>query len=176
MLSEKSIMKIVRAYAASPSGIKAIKDKYDIDYNSDMDIGKSLAKMRKVAESAKQILHRHVSSVIGSIDLNDIVICEPVVSKEGEVHITLSFREDALFRQSLQPQRFPHGVEDIVLHFSQGWNAKGAVFGSWHGSDTWSQRAKLPNIFLYNAVLEINKTIKGTAIAELKEEYDKSHI
>ena len=176
MLCEKSIMKMVRAYAASPCGKKAIKDKCGIDYDPNMDTGKSLAKMRKVAESAKQILHRHVSSVIGSIRIDDIVMGEPVASKDGTTQITLSFREDALFRQSLQPQMFPHGVEDIVLHFTQGWNAKGSVFGSWHGSDTWSQRAKLPNIFLYNAVLEINKAIKGIAIAELKEEYDKSHI
>jgi len=171
MLSEKSIMKIVRAYAASPRGKKAIKDKCGIDYDPNTDMGRSLAKMRKIAESARQILHRHISSVIGSIDLNEIVIGEPKTNKDGEVHITLSFREDALFRQSLQPQKFPHGIEDIVLHFARGWNAKGAVFGSWHGTDTWSRRAKNPERFLTEAILEINERVKGVAVAKLKGEY-----
>jgi len=172
MISEKSIMEKVREYAASPSGRKAIKEKHGIDYVP-IDGKVAAARMSAVALKARQILFRYISEVIGNISIDDIIIGEPVIKKDGTVQIMLSFREDSLFRQSLQPNRYPRGVDDIVLHFSRGWNAKGAVYGSWHGSDTWSRRAKAPDRFLKDAVEEINLQVNGIATAELKGEYKK---
>jgi len=170
MISEKFIMEKVKEYAASPSGRKAIKEKHGIDYML-VDGKVAAARMSAVALKARQILFRHISEVIGSINIDDIIIGEPVIKKDGTVQIMLSFREDALARQSLQPNKYPRGIEDIVLHFSRGWNAKGAVFGSWHGSNTWSRRAKASDRFLFDAVEEINLQVKGMATAELKGEY-----
>jgi len=166
-------MEKVREYAASPAGRKAIKEKHGIDYVP-VDGKVAAARISAVALKVRKILFRHISGVIGSISIEDIIIGEPIIRKDGTVQIMLSFREYALFRESLQPNRYPRGVEDIILHFSRGWNAKGAVFGSWHGSDTWSRRAKLPDRFLKDAIAEINLQIKGIATAELKGEYAKS--
>jgi len=176
MITQKAIMQKVRAYAASPAGKKAIKKQYGVEYNPKKDDGgvdAALRKMHTVASKAREILHRHISVVINSIQIDDIVIGDPFVDKAGMARITLSFKEDALFRPSLQSNKYSRGVEDIVLHFTHGWSAGGSVFGRWHGTPTWSRRAKLPDNFLLLAIEEINLYIKGTATADLKGEYVK---
>ena len=173
MISEKVIMDKVRAYVASPIGKKAIKKKLGIDYDPKQDTI-ALSQINAIAEKARQILHKHIAAVIASIALEDIIVGVPQIIKDSEIKISLSFREDALFRKSLDPIKFPLGVEDIVLHFAKGWRANGAVFGSWHGTDTWSRRAKSGDSFLQEALIEINKSIKTTAIAELKGDYANS--
>jgi len=116
MISEKLIMEKVKEYAASPVGRKAIKEKHSIDYVP-VDSKVAAARMCATALKAQKILHRHICDVISSITTDDILIGEPTIKKDGTAEIILSFREDALFRQSLQPSKYPRGVEDIVLHF-----------------------------------------------------------
>ena len=172
MISEKVIMEKLREFAASSAGKKAIKEKHGVDFVP-LHSRVAAARMSAIAFKARQILHRHISAVIDSIKLEDILIGEPFIDKTGMANITLSFKEVVLFRPSLQPSKYSRGIDDIVLHFTHGWNAKGAVFGSWHGANTWSRRAKLSDNFLQKALDEINLQIKNIAVAELKDSYKK---
>ena len=174
MLSEEYIMKLCEQYAASPHGRTAIKEKYGIDYNP-KDKGSVIA---VYGEKMRRILFEVVNQVIPSFLLEDIIIGQPVRDKAGRVSLKISFRSDALFRESLDPVMYG-GVDDIVLHFAYGWHAKGYVYGLWHRPG-WnggrlvqvrSRKDREPNRFLKHAVWEFNEQAKGVAVAELEAPY-----
>jgi hypothetical protein len=176
MLSEKYIMGLLKKYASSPEGKKAIKDTYGIDYNPKKYTPQYF---KKWGNKMKQILLKHINSVIPTISESDIIVNEPTVSEGGKYTLQISFNKDALFRPSLNPDRRDWtgrnitvknnqiGIEDIVIHFTYGWNARGSVYGEWHGENVWSRRSRQPNDFLERAIDEFNKNAKGVAVAEL---------
>ena len=182
MIEEKYILELLKNFASTAEGKKVIKDKYGIDYDPKKDKGSTL---HKWGDKMKSILYKHIKPVIKSISDKDIFVGTPIKDKNGKYTITISFNEDALFRQSLNPdgkwkegnnvvrRDGKAGIRDIVLHFSYGWNAQGSVYGEWHGNDIWSLRKRNPNDFLEIAVEEFNKKAKNIATAELMGEYRK---
>jgi hypothetical protein len=176
MISEEYILKLVKEYAASPEGRAAIKKQYGIELT---DTHMTKAQMTAYARKMKQILYEHVHSEIKSISPEDIIIGEPVQDSSGQARINISFRQDALFRESLDPDEYPEGIEDIVLHFAHGWHAKKHIYGLWrrpsynggYYAQVRSRKDREPSPFLQNAVNEFNSSANGCAVAELNEEY-----
>ncbi len=173
-LTEQDIMKIVREYANSPEGKKQIKETYGVDYEDKDDI----AEAKKAGNQMKQILFKHISQVIKSFKIEDIIVEQPKVV-DGELQINISFSEEALGRSSLFPAKYPDGVEDIVLHLSRGYHARDYVYSydvSKSGNGKYarirSRKDRDPNPFLKDAVDEFNSNfLKDKIKAELLGEY-----
>ncbi|MFA5625536.1 MAG: hypothetical protein WC966_10865 [Bradymonadales bacterium] len=120
----------------------------------------------------RQILFEKVKPVISSVSLDDILVGEPVEDKDGGYSLSISLQN--VQRESLQPEKYPDGVEDIVLHFSRGWSARGVVRGTWRGVDgVWSRRSRDANPFVHDAIREFNEKAKGVAVASATAEYTK---
>jgi len=175
MISEEYIMGLLKQFAASPEGKAEIKKQYRKEYDGG---GGQAVERIMVAREAKQILHTFIKKHIPSIKLEDLVLSNPVMDEKGRTVLKISFRSGALRRESLDPDRYPEGIEDIVLHFTHGWNAKARIGGIWkhpdgkRGRKVWSRQTRKPGDFLKRAVNEFNrKHYCGYAYAELDEKY-----
>jgi len=74
-----------------------------------------------------------------------------------------------LHRESLRPDLYPDGLDNIVLLFAHGYNARNPVMGQWKNSRSYphiilSLQRREPNNFLQEAVEEFNS--KGSSIAK----------
>ena len=169
MISEEEIMKLVRNYAKSKEGRERIKKEYNIDYKDRIHGGYS---KKEIGEEMKAILAKHIAAAIGSVTIDDIYVTE---DKYGNISVCL--KEWDLQRNSLIPGN--PGIKNIVLLFSRGYDAKGAVHGVWKKRttgeevETWSLRHRDPNDFMERAVEEFNQKYKGLARAELQGKYQK---
>lgn len=168
MISQNDIMKIVKDYAKSPAGKKAIKDTYGIEYDEKFNKNKAMVYAKKM----KDILFKHVNSVIKSIAADDIRIGELCVNDEGRLYISIFFDPNCLQRESLRYDLYPEGISNIVLLFERGYHANGAVHGEWHGVHTWSLTDREPNSFLKDAVQEFNSRNSKVATASLEGVYE----
>lgn len=173
MITEEYLMKRLREWARSPEGKKEIKKQTGIDY-----VDRSPSQQFKVyGEQMRQILFAHINPIIKSITLNDIIVGTPYKGEDGKYRVDISFREDALHRESLNPGRFPDGVHNIVLLFTKGYHAGNYVYGEWKNSsrpgDTIRSKISRPaNDFLSRAVAEFNsKNGKRSIVAMLDEKY-----
>ena len=170
MLDEKTLFNMVKKYAATSEGRKQIKKKTNIDYNPQKDRSK-IINMRSYANLMKSILLKHINLHIKSVSADDIVIESPIIDESGVYTMHLSFRSGSVARQSLQPDMYPEGIENIVLHFTHGWAAKNYLRGDWHGQQVWSRQIRPGSSFMQRAVDEFNSKVKGIATAELSLEY-----
>jgi hypothetical protein len=171
MITEKYIMKRVSEWASTDAGKAAIKAKYGIDYDEKAD-----AALRKYAEMMKNILYKHTHDLIKSISRDDIEIGELHTNDDGKAEIKISFKEGSLQRESLRPDKYPDGVENIVLLFAHGYDAGAAVKGVWVGSKSYphvitSKQHREPNDFLQDAISEFNAKSGGIAQAVLEDRY-----
>lgn len=186
MLSEEFIMEKLKRYANSPQGKKKIKEMYGIDYGEDSKSAKK--EMIKEAKIMREILYKHITTTFENDDeirermksfkLEDIIIGTPKKVKD-KWGIMLSFNEKALERESLYEDKYPDGVEDIVLLLTKGYHAKDYVYGWYYtgrgyGMD-WARIQSLkdrdPEPFLQNAVNEFNEKNTSEAKAALVGEY-----
>jgi|GEM_PF-1706477 len=169
VISKNEIMKKVKKFAKTSQGRKKIKDKTGISYDPN---GLSFKDLKKLGAMARKILHSHIQPVVASVTLDDILISESSKKRDGTIEIKLSFREGALFRESLQPSRYS-GVENIVIHFAKGWTARDYVWGSWSGKTNIRSRiAEVPNSFLNDAISSFNAQAKGVAVARLIDDFE----
>jgi len=173
MLEESWLLEQIKKYAASPEGRKQIKEKTGIDYDPKSDKSISQSNMQKYAEKMRTILWRRINKEVKSVSKDDILIEPPTTNDKGEVIITLSFRPGSMFRPSLQPDEYPEGVQNILLHFTHGWSARRRIRGEWRGEKVWSRKFHCGSSFMQQAVDEFNSSVKGVATAELSDEYKK---
>lgn len=168
MLSQKYIEHLLLKYAASPEGKAKIKRATGYDYNPKM----TKEKMTAYGEQMKKILLEKIRPVIKTIEDSDIIVSEPI-EKDGKMQIQISFVKERLHRKSLNPHS--DGLDNIVLLFTKGYEARKAVRGEWktsHGTITVTGvQSREPNNFLQQAVNEFNNYMGGMARAELEGAY-----
>ena len=171
-------MQLVEQYANSSQGKAEIQKKYGVHYRDKVSKSELIA----YGNQMKQILFEHVNKIIKSIKLDDIVVEEPIIDKDGGATLKISFREGSLYRDSLYVDGYPDGLENIVLLFARGYHASDYVYGWWNlPNQTWyggsgfvnvrSRKDREPNNFLHEAVAEFNKQTNGFAIAKLEDKY-----
>ena len=164
MITPEYIMQQLRAWASTKQGKAAIKAKYGIEYDE-----KGNKALEKYAQLMKEILYKHTHEVIKSITMDDIEVGVLTKSRDGSLSIKISFKEGSLHRESLRPDLYPNGLDNIVLLFAHGYNARNPVMGQWKNSRSYphtvrSVQKREPNNFLQEAVEEFN--IKGGGIAK----------
>lgn len=81
------------------------------------------------------------------------------VDDNGQMRASVTFKEESLHRESLDPTLYPFGVDNIVMLFTKGWDTGGKqVWGEWHGyPHTKSKTHSDPNPFMQQAVDEFNR-------------------
>lgn len=171
-----SIESKLAAFLKSPAGEKkiaeakksAVKEGRPFGQPSGTVISKAAA--AKAGHEMREILHQHlVAAGLGSISLQDIYVSEPKPYKDG-YEVAVWFEPDAVKRASLDPYRFPEGVDNIVRLFSHGWDTRdGRVSGIWHGEYTYNKTISEPKPFMQEAVNAFNQS--HVENAELNEEY-----
>jgi hypothetical protein len=175
MISEAHIMKILKQYTETPEGKAFLKKKHGVELAESSEMKQ---KIKSYGIEMKKILLKYTREVIKSISEKDIIVGMPSQNKSGEMTIKISFRDGALRRESLDPTRYPEGLENIVLLFTRGYSAGNYVYGHWEGHDanvsyrkTRSKKQRNPNNFLKRAVVEFNLVMRGKASAKLEGEY-----
>lgn len=117
--------------------------------------------MQAAAKDLIAIIRRNAASsnLPESVMANVESFCDsPInIASDGSATISINMLDDA-HRESLDPERYSDGIDNIVAAFNAGINAKGSVFGEWksHGVKTWSKRHRSPARFMQNAVDEFN--------------------
>ena len=172
MISQSTFTRLLREFVNSPEGKKYLKEKYGIIYDE-----KFTNKVkRSCAEKLKEILLRHITTLIDSITEDDIVIGDFYRTDDGKTAINLTFRDGSLHRESLRPDLYPEGLENIVLLFKEGYTASNSLHGTWlHNGmelEVWSKVHRDSSEFLNEAINEFNTQMGGKAVATLKNKYE----
>ena len=178
LLSKKEILALIEEYSKTPEGAKEIKKHVKGEFIA-QEVSDTHVKsvdgedIDEMCQDMKMILFKHISRLIKSFQPEDIVISPPEV-KDGMCEVKICFNEEALRRKSLDPGRYPEGINDIVKLFVTGYHARGAVRGVWEGhgdGEVWSRRSREPSNFMSLAVKEFNRKYGQVAFAELGEDY-----
>lgn len=190
-LSQAEIESLIEKYSRTPAGKSEIraamdkkKKKFVARFQGDSGYKMSAsdrAEMRTKAEQMKSILHKHITQDTGigeregliNFPESAIVIGNPkAIGNTGNYEVSISFDAEALRRSSLDPTNYPAGITDIIKLFVRGYDAKGSVFGEWHGEQHASLRHREPNSFMSDAVQEFNDNNKdGSVVAVLTTKY-----
>ena len=177
MISEGQILFLIEKYSKTKTGkaeiAKVKKGKFVAAYAGDGVQKQSRSKMIQIGEDMKNILFRKISEVIKSFKPEDIIVGD-LDWQDGQYVIQIGFNEDALRRESLDPETYPEGISNIVKLFINGYDASGYVYGVWKGhgdKEIWSLRHRDPNDFMDQAVEEFNNKYASIAKADLSEDY-----
>ena len=170
MLSEEYILTLIEKYSQTAAGkaeiAKRKKGKFDARVATEGAKKQSIKQMSQIGNDMRDILFRKISKVIKSFKIEDIIVGAP--EPQGDKY-SISLR-----RESLDPNRYPDGVSNIVKLFINGYDARGAVYGVWKGhgdEEIWSLRHRDPNDFMEKAVEEFNSKYTDVARAETTSEY-----
>lgn len=167
----------VNAYLKSPKGRKKIAETKAKTFKEGRTFGQSgtgaVSKdsAKQAAQKMKTILLAHLASAsLQTIFAEDIIIDEPTIDKNGNIAINIRFDTEAMKRPSLWPDEY-EGVENIVVHMTHGWGAKGSVYGFWESARqmTHSRSFFAGDDFMREAVEEFNALKLGEA--ELNKKY-----
>ena len=177
MFSDEYILSLIKKYAQTPNGkaeiAKKKSGKFVANWAPNDNSGLTESRARKIGEDMKDILFEKISSVIKSFKKEDIIVSVPRL-EQGKYSLSISFNEDALRRESLDPGRYPEGVTNVVKLFITGYDARASVHGVWktHGNveiDSLTHRE--PNDFMEIAVAEFNNKYTGVAVAKTSNGY-----
>lgn len=77
-----------------------------------------------------------------------------------KVYVEVNFNTETLRYPSLNPSRFPNGVDNIILLITKGWNYAGKKrppYGEWRGKYIYGWTWRNPNDFLETIIEEYNE-------------------
>ncbi len=172
-----SIESELKKWASSPAGKKRIAEERAKKLRAGQKFGQgsssvSVEQAKKMGDEMRDILYAHLPvGLKASISTGDIIVSAPKVQADGSMLVELSFRPEALERESLDPEKYPEGVDNIIRLFSHGYTAHGDVWGMWHGHEQWNLRHRAADPFMQDAVDEFNALHGGAGVAELRGDY-----
>lgn len=167
----------LKKWMADPKDKKRIADAKAKKLKSGQKFGQgsnsvSIEQAKKMGEEMRDILYANLPvGLQASISASDIIVSAPKVQADGSMLVELNFRPEALERESLDPEKYPEGVDNIIRLFSHGYTAHGDVVGMWHGHEQWNLRHRNADPFMQNAVDEFNALHGGAGVAELRDDY-----
>lgn len=110
----------------------------------------------KLADEMKTVLLAHLPDSLKSLTMSDFEEPEFKITDEEAVMI-IRFLSESVHRPSLDPEKYPNGIADIVVHLDHGWDAKHVTGGLWHGEYYLSRQHAERQDFLQDAVDEFNR-------------------
>lgn len=172
-----SIESELKKWANSPAGKKRIAEEKAKKLKAGQKFGQgsngvSIEQAKKMGEEMRDILYANLPvGLKASVRTSDIIVSAPKVQADGSMLVELNFRPEALERESLDPEKYPEGVDNIIRLFSHGYTAHGDVVGMWHGHEQWNLRHRNADPFMQNAVDEFNALHGGAKIADVRPDY-----
>lgn len=172
-----SIESELKKWANSSAGKKRIAEEKAKKLKSGQKFGHgsnsiSVEQAKKMGEEMRDILYANLPvGLKASIRTSDIIVSAPKVQADGSILVELNFRPEALERESLDPEKYPKGVDNIIRLISHGYTAHGDVVGMWHEHEQWNLRHRNADPFMQNAVDEFNALHGGSGVAELRGDY-----
>lgn len=185
-----SIEKKLNAYIKSSEGqskIRAKTDEYMIkgksggktppdNFNPEKAAKRFIEILRDCIDKAASLMYGRNRLGPTAVDaLKEIKAGAVVKEREGEYSIPISFSGER-HRESLAPDEYPDGVEDIVVILNNGYPADGhrmgIVFGKWHGKEYKSLPNRQGTYFIQEAAERFMKEeaakygVKGIEINE----------
>lgn len=172
-LSEGEIMARLRKWVSSPEGQKRIAEKVSFYRNGGDSHVNSTGKtyggsrivtydqMESAAEKFIEIVRTNAASaglppsVMAHIE--SFYAAPIVINEDGSATIDISMADNP-HRDSLQPETYKRGADNIVALFNKGYNAKGSIYGLWEsrGEEVWSRKSREGLNFLQAAMNEFN--------------------
>lgn len=186
ILSKDEIESAVADYYNTKTGRAEIKKRigkkeFVARYTSDTKYSPNIHYMETLRDDMAKMLIEHMHEETAShtraglsgITLSDIAVGKlNKLSPSGDYQCTISF-DTNLHRDSLVPDAYPNGIDNIVKLFIRGYSASGSVVGTWHGIDgVHSLRKREPKNFVKNAAIEFNKKYEPLAIADVLNNYE----
>lgn len=172
-----SIQTVLNDFLQSPSGKRKVKKAVDEARRSGKIIGTPIPdpSYMEVVNELIQCVQNNLPESLRSSELSQnaaYIVGKPVQTKDGNYRIDISFDPAAIFRPSLAPNsKWGDGVENIVLHLSNGWHAAGTVSGIWHGETVRSRQVYDGDDFMKQAIFDFNMSHVGvTAVLGLQYE------
>ena len=110
----------------------------------------------KLADEMKTVLLAHLPDSLKTLTMSDFEEPEFKIIDEEAVMI-IRFLSESVHRPSLDPEKYPNGIADIVVHLDHGWDAKHVTGGLWHGEYYLSRQHAGRRDFLQDAVDEFNR-------------------
>lgn len=110
----------------------------------------------KLADEMKTVLLAHLPDSLKTLTMSDFEEPEFKIVDEEAVMV-IRFLPGSVFRPSLDPEKYPNGIADIVVHLDHGWDAKRVTGGLWHGEYHLSRQHSERQDFLQDAVDEFNR-------------------
>lgn len=191
ILSHSEIEMAIESYSRTSVGRNEIKarlnknQKFVAKFQSPNQVSltkKDMAAMRSKAQEMVDILYKHIISDTASnsgdglsrFSKDDIIVSKSIpIGNTGNYKILISFNSVSLHRDSLDPDSYPNGIDNIIKLFVHGYSANGRVTGEWHGEIHASLQYRSPNSFMQNAVDEFNN---NNAANKVKAELDKEYL
>lgn len=130
----------------------------------------SPALAKKKAERMRELLFEETIKVIPSISIHGIEIGNVETDANGNFVVNVGFNRYAAWRGSLYGVKYD-GIENIFLHFTHGWDAKGYAYGEWHGDAVRSRAHYDGNDFIQRAVDRFNAEMQGSAAVDIDPIY-----
>lgn len=140
--------KLVESYASTLKGKEEINTQIQKKQISNKLTGYSAIEMKRIAENLKNEIIREFSSLVYgdphpeiAFSGNNVVVNNPepyvLLKGDGNVfnRIVITFKDEALHRNSLWREGYPDGVYDIIGLFTNGYRASAHVTGEWLASD-----------------------------------------
>lgn len=196
MFTSKEVLEFIEEFSKTQEGHDEIKKhakgKRDFvaKWYDKKKVFSTIKQIKRAAIEMQEILYKHI--VLDTVSTgtaadgttyqrvglsrfgrDNIIALPPASAGNGEYLVNLTFKKEALRRDSLVPTS--DGIDDIVSLFVHGYkNAKNSVHGVWHGVEIHTKRNRPANkAFLTNAIQEINNDprFKGRVTAFLYDEY-----
>lgn len=125
--------------------------------------------MQKLIADLKVITYNHIHSVIASFEEASIIATPPqvdMVDGVPSISASIELSTAALHRDSMRPDLYPMGVDNIVILLARGYHARHAVRGVWHDAECLSRPNRPANDFIGRAVEDF-KTKHSTDLKRL---------
>ena len=112
----------------------------------------------KLADEMKTVLLAHLPDSLKTLTMSDFEEPEFKIVDEEAVMI-IRFLPSSVSRPSLDAERYPNGIADIVVHLDHGWDADHWIYGWWksHETNVRSRQHSDSMGFLQDAVDEFNR-------------------
>lgn len=126
------------------------------------------------AQEARRILSEEIQTA--GFEYGDYLIMSAPVWDDalGKWVITMNFDPAMSKRDSLYPEGYPDGAEDIVALMNHGYSARGVVYGYWPkaGKQIRSLQSRNGAYFIQQAASWFNQKYAGEAVLEWDEKYN----
>lgn len=163
MLSAQSIQSALEQMFSTKSGQELLNQKaITLGHTRDA---------RKYINALSSTIAKYANTYIHNLSASDLlnVISETTDKSTGKTILILRFNHSQTHRESLYPEGYPNGLDNIVALYNDGYNARSSVYGFINGNRVRSPKSMAGTNIIQHAIDSFNKTyMKDNVMAKLQ--------